>query len=60
MLYIKNILLLLLVLNDKIVDSKNNRKEILIFEENFNELDFNIWDHEITLSGGGTMNFNII
>lgn len=25
----------------------------LIFEENFNELDFDVWQHENTLAGGG-------
>lgn len=29
----------------------------LIFEENFNELNFEKWQHELTVSGGGNWEF---
>lgn len=29
----------------------------LIFEENFDEIDFEKWQHELTLSGGGNWEF---
>ncbi|CAO1306523.1 unnamed protein product [Diamesa hyperborea] len=31
----------------------------LIFEENFDELDFETWQHEITLAGGGNWEFQV-
>lgn len=30
----------------------------LLFEDNFNELDFDVWQHENTLAGGGVSLFN--
>lgn len=33
------------------------RQEVLAFEDNFDELDFSKWQHEITLGGGGNWEF---
>lgn len=31
--------------------------ETLIFEDNFDKLNFKTWEHELTLSGGGNWEF---
>ena len=32
----------------------------LIFEDNFDKLDFDKWEHEITMSGGGNWEFQVL
>ena len=34
-------------------------KEVLIFHDDFDTLDFKVWEHEITLSGGGNWEFEM-
>ena len=33
--------------------------EVLVFEDNFDKLDFKKWQHEITMSGGGNWEFEM-
>lgn len=35
------------------------RSESLVFQDDFNELNFKNWQHEITLGGGGNWEFQI-
>ncbi|XP_014665919.1 PREDICTED: beta-1,3-glucan-binding protein-like [Priapulus caudatus] len=39
--------------------SECNRFPCLIFEDNFDELDIETWEHEITMSGGGNWEFQL-
>ncbi len=39
---------------------KTHESGELIFEDNFDTLDFNMWQHEITLAGGGNWEFQVI
>jgi hypothetical protein len=47
-LHLACILAVLLVVNSK-----------LVFEDNFDDLDFTKWRHDITLSGGGNWEFEL-
>ena len=38
---------------------KTHEKGELIFEDNFDKLDFDKWEHEITMSGGGNWEFQV-
>ena len=33
--------------------------EILVFEDNFDQLDFTKWQHEVTMGGGGNWEFEM-
>ena len=35
------------------------KSEKLIFEDNFDKLDFSTWNHELTMSGGGNWEFEM-
>jgi len=38
---------------------KTHESGELIFEDNFDTLDFNMWQHEITMAGGGHWEFQV-
>ena len=38
---------------------KTHESGELIFEDNFDFLDFDKWEHEITMSGGGNWEFQV-
>lgn len=38
---------------------KSHESGELIFEDNFDTLDFDKWEHEITMSGGGNWEFQV-
>ena len=38
---------------------KTHESGELIFEDNFDKLDFDKWEHEITMSGGGNWEFQV-
>jgi hypothetical protein len=40
-------------------DSGHRRSERLLFEDNFDELDTSVWEHELTLGGGGNWEFQV-
>ena len=35
------------------------RSQPLVFEDNFDELDFNVWKHDVTMTGGGNWEFEM-
>lgn len=39
---------------------KSHESGELIFEDNFDTLDFDKWEHEITMSGGGNWEFQVL
>ena len=45
--------------NDKIVPSELRQPGDLIFHEPFDKLDMDLWEHEITMNGGGNWEFQV-
>ena len=41
------------------IDARHYAAEKLIFSDDFNELDLSVWEHELTMGGGGNWEFEL-
>ena len=39
------------------MESSKKKKDVLVFQDNFNKIDTSKWSYEMTLAGGGNWEF---